>query len=83
MQARLPAPMTMRRPWVGMASFVAVLLVVALGHRAAPPSQRVIGAANRLAITGCPARPGKSQPVACPQFPVLFEYAKPSFEYST
>jgi hypothetical protein len=25
--------MTMRRPWVGMASFVAVLLVVALGHR--------------------------------------------------
>ena len=25
--------MTMRRPWVGMASFVAVLLVLALGHR--------------------------------------------------
>ena len=25
--------MTMRRPWVGMASFVAVLLVVAFGHR--------------------------------------------------
>jgi hypothetical protein len=23
----------MRRPWVGMASFVAVLLVLALGHR--------------------------------------------------
>jgi hypothetical protein len=25
--------MTMRRPWVGMASFVAVLLVLAFGHR--------------------------------------------------
>jgi hypothetical protein len=25
--------MTMPRPWVGMASFVAVLLVVAFGHR--------------------------------------------------
>ena len=25
--------MTMRRPWIGMASFVAVLLVLALGHR--------------------------------------------------
>jgi len=25
--------MTMRRPWVGIASFVAVLLVLALGHR--------------------------------------------------
>jgi hypothetical protein len=25
--------MTMRRPWVGMASFVAVLLALALGHR--------------------------------------------------
>src|SRR5262245_49560248 len=25
--------MTMRRPWIGMASFVAVLLVMALGHR--------------------------------------------------
>ena len=25
--------MTMQRPWIGMASFVAVLLVLALGHR--------------------------------------------------
>jgi hypothetical protein len=25
--------MTMRRPWIGMASFVAVLLVLAFGHR--------------------------------------------------
>ena len=25
--------MTMRRPWVGIASFVAVLFVLALGHR--------------------------------------------------
>jgi len=25
--------MTMRQPWIGMASFVAVLLVLALGHR--------------------------------------------------
>ena len=29
----LGKPVTMRRPWVAMASFVVVLLVLALGHR--------------------------------------------------